>query len=165
MGACVCRGKLDGGKLNRVIDRKYWGLSLRRSLDAGSRRQSSMGVGSGLGNGNGWTEITSTKSMDGVGDGGVGLPEPCVKTACLRQRFCGFWSACEEGQDGLTGGRTKPMQTLRINGDWVEDRMVGLEPLQCMKYTVLADNIFVGKAYRGCSLDPVKKFVFSQGQR
>ena len=39
MGACVCRGKLDGGKLNRVIDRKYWGLSLRRSLDAGSRRQ------------------------------------------------------------------------------------------------------------------------------
>ena len=107
MGACVCRGKLDGGKLNRVIDRKYWGL--RRSLDAGSRRQSSMEVGSGLGNGNVWTEIASTKSMDRVGDGGVGLLEPCVKATCPRQRFCGFWSACEEGQDGLAGGRTKPM--------------------------------------------------------
>lgn len=42
--------------------------------------------------------------------------------------------------------------------------MVGLEPLQCMKYTFLADNIFVGKAYRMISLDPVEKFVLSQGQ-
>ena len=74
---CVFRGKLYGGKLNRVIDKKNWGLSLRRALDEGSRRQSSMEVGSGLGDGNGWTEIASTKSMDGVGDGGVGLPEPC----------------------------------------------------------------------------------------
>lgn len=68
-----------------------------------------MDVGSGLVNGKGWTEVTSTKSMDGVGDAGVGLFEPGVKAAFLRLGFCGLWSGCEEGQNGLAWGRTKPM--------------------------------------------------------
>lgn len=77
-----------------------------------------------------------------------------------------WWHGCrvvEEGQNGPAMARTKPPETGDVNEDWVEYRIAGVEPLECVKEAVLADNVLTGMVYRSTSADPVKQFVLGKG--
>ena len=132
-----------------------------RTRRAESVNDSGGGVG---GHGNDWMEISCGKSVDRISKAeervnvkgfwfGLGLP--------------GSWHGCRgvgEGQNGSVMAGTKPTETAHIDRDWVEYRMAGLEPLECKKEAVLADNVLVGMAYGRVRADPVKQFLLGKGQ-